>query len=35
MYEVILFRKLSSTLQTNLSLQEYQEGECKSLIQAQ
>ena len=35
MYEVVLLKGLSSTLKTNLSLQEYQEDECKSLIQAQ
>ena len=35
MYEVVLLRELSSTLETYLSLQEYQQGECKSLIQAQ
>ena len=31
----VLLRDLSSTLETNLSLQEYQEDECKSLIKAQ
>ena len=35
MYDVVLLRDLSSTLKTNLSLQEYQEDECKSLIKAQ
>ena len=35
MYEVVLLRELSSTLETNLSLQEYEQDECKSLIQAQ
>ena len=35
MYDVVLLRELSSTFKTNLSLQEYQEGECKSLIKAQ
>ena len=35
MYDVVLLRNLSSTLKTNLSLQEYQEDQCKSLIKAQ
>ena len=34
MYEVVLLRKLSSTLKTKLSLQEYKEDEYKSSIQA-
>ena len=32
MYDVVLLREFSSTLKINLSLQEYQEDECKSLI---
>ena len=35
MYEVVLLRELSSILETNLPLQEYQQDEWKSLIQAQ
>ena len=35
MYDVVLLRDLPSTFKTNLSLQEYQEDECKSLIKAQ
>ena len=35
MYDAVLLRELSSTLKTNLTLQEYQEDECKSLIKAQ
>ena len=30
MYEVVLLREFSSTLETSLSLQEYQQDECKS-----
>ena len=32
---VVLLRDLSSALKTNLSLQDYQEDECKPLIKAQ
>ena len=35
MYDVVWLREFSSTLKTNLSLQEYQEDESKSLIKAQ
>ena len=35
MYEVVLLRQLSLTLETNLSLHKQQQGKCKSLIQAQ
>ena len=35
MHDVVLLREFSSILKTNLSLQEYQEDECKSLIEAQ
>ena len=34
MHVVVLLRKFSSTLKTNLPLQEYQENEGKSLIKA-
>ena len=33
MYEVALLRSPSSTLTANLSLHEYQQDDCKSLIQ--
>ena len=33
MYEVVLLRELLSTLKTYLSLQEYQQDECKSQYQ--
>ena len=35
MMDVVLLRDLCSTFKTNLSLQEYQEDEWKSLIKAQ
>ena len=35
MYDVVLLRELSSTLKTNLSLQEHWEDVPDSLIQAQ
>ena len=34
MYDVVLLREFSSTLETDFSLQEYQEEECKSLIKS-
>ena len=35
MYEVVLLRELSSTSETKFSLQEFQQDECKPLIQTQ
>ena len=35
MHDLVLLRELSPTLKANLSLQECQEDECKSLIKAQ